>query len=91
MRIDAEALRRDAADVCEDRMLRTRPRLRGLSPAELRVVEQTAEAVGQAVARCLLESAATDASLEGPVLAGLYPTVGTAAARGWTSTREALG
>lgn len=81
MRIDAEALRRDAADVCEERMLRTRPRLRGLSPAELRVVEQTAEAVGQAVARCLLESAATDASLEA-VLAGLYPTVGTAAARG---------
>jgi hypothetical protein len=81
MRIDAEALRRDAAGVCEERMLRTRPRLRGLSPAELRVVEQTAEAVGQAVACCLLESAATDASLEA-VLAGLYPTVGTAAARG---------
>jgi hypothetical protein len=81
MRIDAEALRRDAADVCEERMLRTRPRLRGLSPAELRVVEQTAEAVGQAVACCLLESAAADAALEA-VLAGLYPTVGTAAARG---------
>ena len=81
MRIDAEALRRDAAYVCEERMLRTRPRLRGLSPAELRVVEQTAEAVGQGVACCLLQSAATDASLEA-VLAGLYPTVGTAAARG---------
>jgi hypothetical protein len=81
MRIDAEALRRDAADVCEERMLRTRPRLRRLSPAELRVVEQTAEAVGQAVVCCLLESAAADASLEA-VLAGLYPTVGTAAARG---------
>ena len=81
MRIDAEALRRDAAEVSEERMLRTRPRLRGLSPAELRVIEQTAEAVGQAVACCLLESAATDTSLEA-VLAGLYPTVGTAAARG---------
>jgi len=81
MRIDAQALRRDAADVCEERMLRTRPRLRGLSPAELRVVEQTAEAVGQAVACCLLESAAADAGLEA-VLAGLYPTVGTVAARG---------
>ena len=81
MRIDAEALRRDAADVCEERMLRTRPRLRGLSSAELRVVEQTAEAVGQAVACCLLESAATDTSLEA-VLAGLYPTAATAAGRG---------
>lgn len=81
MTIDAEALRRDAADVCEERILRTRRRLRGLSPTELRVVEQTAEAVGQAVACCLLDSAATDSSLEA-VLAGLYPTVGTAAARG---------
>ena len=81
MRIDAEALRRDAAEVAGERILRTRRRLQGLSPAELRVVEQTAEAVGQAVACCLLESAATDSSLEA-VLAGLYPTVGNAAARG---------
>ena len=81
MRIDAEALRRDAAEVAGERILRTRRRLRRLSPAELRVVEQTAEAVGQAVACCLLESAATDSSLEA-VLAGLYPTVGNAAARG---------
>jgi hypothetical protein len=81
MRIDAEALRRDAAEVSGERILRTRRRLRRLSPAELRAVEQTAEAVGQAVASCLLESAAGDASLQA-VLAELYPTVGNAAARG---------
>jgi hypothetical protein len=81
MRIDADALRDHAADVCNERIVRTRRRLQSLSPAELRVVEQTAEAVGQAVACCLLESAASDASLEA-VLAGLYPTVGTAAAPG---------
>ena len=81
MRIDAEALRDHAADVCHERIVRTRRRLQRLSPAELRVVEQTAEAVGQAVACCLLESAASDESLEA-VLAGLYPTVGTAAAPG---------
>ena len=81
MRIDAEALRDDAAQVSSERILHTRRRLRGLSPTELLVVEQTAEAVGQGVACCLLQSAATDASLEA-VLAGLYPTVGTAAARG---------
>ena len=81
MRIDSEALRRDAAAVSSERVLRTRRRLRRLSPAELRAVEQTAEAVGQAVARCLLESAAMDPSLEA-VLARLYPTVGTAAAPG---------
>lgn len=81
MRIDAEALRHHAADVCNERMMRTRRRLQRLSPAELRVVEQTAEAVGQAVACCLLESAASDESLEA-VLAGLYPTVGTAAVPG---------
>ena len=90
MRIDAEALRRDAAYVCEERMLRTRPRLRGLSPAELRVVEQTAEAVGQAVACCLLESAASDSSLQA-VLASLYPTVGNAAVPGYTFLRGSLG
>lgn len=76
MRIDAEALRGHAADVCHERIVRTRPRLQSLSPAELMAVEQTAQAVGQAVACCLLESAVSDASLEA-VLAGLYPTVGT--------------
>lgn len=81
MTIDAQALRHHAADVCNERILRTRPRLRRLSPGELRVVEQTAEAVGQAVACCLLESAASDTSLEA-VLAGLYPSVGNAAAPG---------
>jgi hypothetical protein len=81
MTIDAQALRHHAADVCNERILRTRPRLRRLSAGELRVVEQTAEAVGQAVACCLLESAASDTSLEA-VLAGLYPSVGNAAAPG---------
>ena len=81
MRIDADALRHHAADVCNERLLQTKRRLRSLSPAELRVVEQTPEAVGQAVACCLLESAATDASLEA-VLAGLYPTVGNATGPG---------
>jgi hypothetical protein len=81
MRIDSDALRRDAAAVSSERVLRTRRRLSRLSPAELRVVEQTAEAVGQAVACCLLESAAMDASLEA-VLAGLYPSVGNGAVPG---------
>ena len=90
MRIDAEALRRDAAKVSNERILRARRRLRRLSPAELRVVEQTAEAVGQAVACCLLETAATDASLEA-VLARLYPTVGLAPAPGYTFLRGTLG
>jgi hypothetical protein len=81
MRVDAEALRRDAAAVSSERILRTRRRLRRLSPAELRAVEQTAEAIGQAVACCLLESAAVDANLEA-VLAGLYPSVGNGAAPG---------
>ena len=81
MRIDAAALRGHASDVCQERMLRARPRLHRLSRAELRAVEQTAQAVGDAVACCLLESAASDASLEA-VLAGLYPTVGTGAVPG---------
>jgi hypothetical protein len=81
MRIDAQALRHHAADVCSERMLHTRGRLQTLSPAELRVVEETAEAVGEAVASWLLESAASDESLEA-VLAGIYPSVGTAAAPG---------
>ena len=74
MRIDADALRREAAEVSRERVLRTQRHLRRLSAAELHVVEQMAEAVGQAVACCLLESAAADASLEA-VLAGNYPTV----------------
>jgi hypothetical protein len=81
MRIDAQALRHHAAEVCSEHIVRTRGRLRRLSPAEQRVVEQTAQAVGQAVACCLLESATTDASLEA-VLAGLYPSVGHASAPG---------
>jgi hypothetical protein len=81
MRIDSQALRRHAAEVCSERMLRTRGRLERLSAAELSAVEETAQSVGQAVARCLLESAASDESLEA-VLAGLYPSVGNGAAPG---------
>jgi hypothetical protein len=81
MRIDSQALRRHAAEVCSEGVLRTRGRLRRLSAAELSAVEETAQSVGQAVACCLLESAASDESLEA-VLAGLYPSVGNGAAPG---------
>jgi hypothetical protein len=81
MTVDAGAVRHHAADVTRERLLRTRGRLRGLGPMERRAVEETAEAVGQAVARCLLESAATDSSLE-KVLAGLYPSASTEATPG---------
>jgi hypothetical protein len=80
MTINAEALRTDAAEISRERVTRTRRRLRTLSARELRTVEETAEAVGQAVAVCLLESAASDASLAA-VLAELYP-VGNGTARG---------
>ena len=80
MTIDTEALRTYAAEISRERVTRTRGRLRTLSARELRTVEETAEAVGQAVAVCLLESAASDASLAA-VLAELYP-VGNGTARG---------
>jgi hypothetical protein len=80
MTINAEALRTDAAEISRERVMRTRRRLRTLSARELRTVEETAEAVGQAVAVCLLESAASDASLAA-VLADLYP-VGNVTAQG---------
>jgi hypothetical protein len=80
MTIDAEALRIHARAVSRERLGRTRGRLRALSPGELRTIEETAEAVGQAVAGCLLDTAASDASLAA-VLAELYP-VGNGSARG---------
>jgi hypothetical protein len=80
MTIDAEALRANAAEISRERLTRTRGRLGALSPRELRTVEEAAEAVGQAVAGCLLETAASDASLAA-VLAELYP-VGNGSARG---------
>jgi hypothetical protein len=80
MTIDAEALHTYAAEISRERLTRTRGRLRALSPRELSTVEEAAEAVGQAVAGCLLETAASDASLAA-VLAELYP-VGNGSARG---------
>jgi hypothetical protein len=80
MTIDADALKIHALEVSRDRLARRRGRLRALSPRELRTIEETAEAVGQAVAGCLLDTAASDASLAA-VLAELYP-VGNGTARG---------
>lgn len=80
MTIDAQALRVYAAEISRERLTRTRGRLGALSPRELSTVEETAEAVGQAVAGCLLDTAASDASLAA-VLADLYP-VGNGTARG---------
>ena len=80
MMIDSQALQCYAAEISRERLTRTRGRLRSLSPQELRTVEETAEAVGQAVAGCLLDTAASDASLAA-VLADLYP-VGNGTARG---------
>ena len=80
MTIDAQALRVHAAEISRERLTRTRGRLRTLSPGELSTVEETAEAVGQAVAGCLLDTAASNASLAA-VLAELYP-VGNGTARG---------
>jgi len=80
MTIDAQALRVYAAEISRERVTRTRGRLRSLSPRELRTVEEAAEAVGQAVACCLLETAASNASLAA-VLADLYP-VGNGTAQG---------
>jgi hypothetical protein len=80
MTINADALRIYALEVSRERLGHTRGRLRALSPRELRTIEETAEAVGQAVAGCLLDTASTDASLAA-VLADLYP-VGNGTARG---------
>jgi hypothetical protein len=80
MTINADALRIHALEVSRERLGHTRRRFRALSPRELRTIEQTAEAVGQAVAGCLLDTAASDASLAA-VLADLYP-VGNGTARG---------
>jgi hypothetical protein len=80
MTIDAQALRVYAAEISRERVTRTRGRLRSLSPRELRTVEETAEAVGQAVVGCLLDSAASNPSLA-TILTELYP-VGNGTARG---------
>jgi hypothetical protein len=81
MSIDAQALRRHADRVSEESLLRREGRLRGLTTVERAAVELTARAVGQGVARCLLEGAAADANLEA-VLAMVYPSFRTTAARG---------
>ena len=81
MTIDTEALRTLCCGDQPGARYANAGRLRTLSARELRTVEETAEAVGQAVAVCLLESAASsDASLAA-VLAELYP-VGNGTARG---------
>ena len=80
MSIDAEALRHHAADVSAERLSRSRGSLRRLDEAERLAVEETALAVGQAVAGYLLERAAADESLAN-VLAGLYPD-GNSSSRG---------
>jgi hypothetical protein len=74
MRIDAEALREHADRVCEESLLRRSARLRRLTADERRMVESTARAVGRGVAGCMLERAATDATLAA-VLETLYPSV----------------
>ena len=80
MMIDTEALRTHAAEVSRERLVRTRGRLRALSTGELKTVEETADAVGQAVVGCLLDSAVSNPSLAA-VLSELYP-VGNGTARG---------
>ena len=80
MTIDAHALRIHAAEVSLDRLNRNRSRLRELSSGELRIVEEVADAVGQAVATCLLDAAESDTSVAS-ALADMYP-VGTGTGRG---------
>jgi hypothetical protein len=80
MTIDAEAIRFHATEVIDERLERTRGRLHDLTTDELNAVAQTADAIGQGVARCLLEAAAADASFAA-VLEKLYP-VGDGSARG---------
>jgi hypothetical protein len=80
MTIDAEALRFHAAEVIDERLERTRRRLQHLTPDELRTVTETADAIGQGVARCLLETAASNTSFAA-VLENLYP-VGNGTVRG---------
>ena len=80
MMIDVEALRVHAAEVSGERLERTRGRLHDLTPGELRAVAETADAIGQGIASCLLETAAADTSVAA-VLEKLYP-VGNGTARG---------
>jgi hypothetical protein len=78
--IDADALRRHAREVSRERFECRRRRLRELSQSELRAVLETSEAIGRAVADCLLETAAADSSVA-TALESLYP-VGNETARG---------
>jgi hypothetical protein len=81
MTIDAQSLRLHAAGVSEERLSRVRGRLQALTPAQRLAVEETAFAVAQATAGCLLERAAADEALAA-VLARLYPSAGNGTARG---------
>jgi hypothetical protein len=80
MTIDTDALRSHAREVSRERVRFRSGQLRQLTPTELRAVEETADAIGQAVARCLLETAAGDAFVA-TALESLYP-VGNATGRG---------
>ena len=80
MNIDGEALRSHARDVSRDRLLRSRGRLRELSPGELKAVAEIVDAIGQGVVDCLLETADADPCVA-TALSSLYP-VGNGAARG---------
>jgi hypothetical protein len=80
MMIDVEALRVHAAEVSGERLERTRGRLQHLTPGELRAVTETADAIGQGVVSCLLETAASNTSVAA-VLENLYP-VGNGTDRG---------
>ena len=81
MTIDGDALRSHAREVSHDRFLRKQGRLRELSLVELEAVAEIVDAIGQAVADCLLETADASPAVA-TVLSSLYPTVGTGAARG---------
>jgi hypothetical protein len=80
MTIDTEALRSHAREVSRERFRCRQGRLQLLTPGELKAVEETADRVAQAVARCLLETAASDAFVA-TVLESLYP-VGNETGRG---------
>jgi hypothetical protein len=75
MRVDNEAVKQHATAVSQARFAAVRPRLRTLSPDEKSAVEEIARAIGQGVAGCLLEKAASDQRLAA-VLAALYPAGG---------------
>lgn len=75
MRVDNEAVKEHATAVSQARLAAVRPRLQTLSPDERNAVEEIARAIGQGVAGCLLERAASDERFA-DVLAALFPAHG---------------